>query len=146
MESTFALKRRGVLAAAMLASLQGARAFAQQYPTKPVRVIVPWAAGGGTDVVFRKVAPALGERLGHAIVIDRRLGRTAGAAAMPAAVVARVHDAVDEVMATPAANSDLLKMFVQPVRMSQPDYPSFILSEYDRWGHVIREAKLSVES
>ncbi len=47
---------------------------AQDYPTRPVSIAVPYAAGGGVDVVTRLVAQKLSERLGQAFVIDNRLG------------------------------------------------------------------------
>ena len=49
-------------------------AWAQTYPTRPVRLIVGFAAGGGTDVAARLVAQWLAERLGHPFVIDNRPG------------------------------------------------------------------------
>jgi len=49
-------------------------ALAQTYPAKPIRIIVPYAPGGSTDVVFRILAPRLTEILGQQIVIDNRPG------------------------------------------------------------------------
>src|SRR6185295_7746217 len=46
------------------------------YPSKPIRVIVPYPAGGGTDVVMRAIQPALAERLAQPIIIDNRPGAT----------------------------------------------------------------------
>ena len=48
--------------------------FAQAWPTKPVRIVVPFAAGGTTDVVARIVGQKLGELWGQSIVIENRLG------------------------------------------------------------------------
>lgn len=47
---------------------------AQTYPTKSIRIIVPYAPGGSTDVIFRILAPRLSEILGQQIVIDNRPG------------------------------------------------------------------------
>lgn len=49
-------------------------AYAQQYPTKPVRVIVPSSAGGGTDIVARSLTPELSKRLGQQFVVENRAG------------------------------------------------------------------------
>ena len=49
---------------------------AQSYPTHPIRVIVPYPAGGGTDLVMRAIQPVLMERLGQPIVLDNRPGAT----------------------------------------------------------------------
>ena len=50
---------------------------AQSYPAKPVRIIIPFAPGGATDVVFRILVPSLSENLGQPVVIDNRPGGAA---------------------------------------------------------------------
>ena len=55
-------------------SLAGRRALAQQYPQRPIRVVVPYAAGGASDIVARLVAGAMGEQLGQSLFIDNRGG------------------------------------------------------------------------
>jgi tripartite-type tricarboxylate transporter receptor subunit TctC len=60
------------IAAALLAL--SASAAAQDYPTKPVRLIIPFPPGGSNDVVGRMVALQLGDRLGKQVVVDNRGG------------------------------------------------------------------------
>lgn len=61
-------------AAALLGIGVCATAGAQQYPARAVRVIVPFAPGGGTDILTRIMAPRTGELLGQQLVIDNRPG------------------------------------------------------------------------
>jgi tripartite-type tricarboxylate transporter receptor subunit TctC len=51
-----------------------APAGAQQYPQKPVRLVVASAAGGGVDVLARIIAPKLGELSGQPMIVDNRPG------------------------------------------------------------------------
>ncbi len=47
---------------------------AQSYPTKPIRVIVPFSAGSGTDIVARVVMEQVSQQLGQPIVVENRVG------------------------------------------------------------------------
>jgi tripartite-type tricarboxylate transporter receptor subunit TctC len=71
------MKRRQflILAAGVCAGQVVARgAFAQAYPTRPVRLIVPFGPGGGTDITGRLIGQWLSERMGQSFVIENRPG------------------------------------------------------------------------
>jgi tripartite-type tricarboxylate transporter receptor subunit TctC len=69
-----------VVALPVCISASGADAV--EFPTKPIRLIVPFPAGGPTDIVARPFAQMLGERLGHPIVVDNRGGAGGSIGAM----------------------------------------------------------------
>ena len=65
--------RRSILLGAASASL-AAPAVAQGFPSRPVRLVVPYSAGGGADTTARLIAPKLQEALGQTVVIDNKPG------------------------------------------------------------------------
>ena len=96
------IARRVALAIAAAALWAGpsvvwAQTSAQTWPSRPVTMILPFAAGGGTDLLARALAQDLGERFGQQFVVDNRTGAggNVGAGAVAkAAPPRRLHDTV----------------------------------------------------
>jgi tripartite-type tricarboxylate transporter receptor subunit TctC len=77
MNLSFKTNRRAALAASAAAAvaLMAPTAWAQgTWPTKPVRIVVPFAAGGTTDILARAVAPELSKAFGQQFIVDNRAG------------------------------------------------------------------------
>ena len=66
--------RIGCLLLSVIAAFASPVASAQTFPTRPIRVIVPYPPGGGTDVLARVASLKLGERLGQTVVVENRTG------------------------------------------------------------------------
>src|SRR2546421_11725480 len=82
-------------------------AWAQAYPTRPVRIIVPFAPAGGTDIVARLIGQWVSERLGQQFVVENRAG---GASNIGTEAVVRAPadgDTLLTIDVTPAINATL---------------------------------------
>jgi tripartite-type tricarboxylate transporter receptor subunit TctC len=90
---------RAALALALSCAFVAAGAHAADYPARPIRIIVPYAAGGSTDTVARVIAPRLTQRLGQQVVVDNRTG--AGTLIGTEIAVRSTPDGYTLLMATP---------------------------------------------
>ena len=68
------IRRRAALALALALSGASGAVWAADYPAKPIKIVVPYAPGGGADSVARIVAKKVGENVGQAIVIENKGG------------------------------------------------------------------------
>jgi len=64
-------------AACLLAAVVASAANAQAYPSKPIRIIVPYAAGGAVDIVARIIGQPLSEQMKQPVIVDNRPGASA---------------------------------------------------------------------
>jgi tripartite-type tricarboxylate transporter receptor subunit TctC len=116
-----AMMRAWMVCGVVLAALVLGRsdAVAQAYPVKPVRIIVPLAAGGLADILARVVAQRLGEVSGQSFVVENRTG-AAGAVGGEAAARALPLGTPEELAA-------------------------HTIAERVKWGDVIRRANIRLE-
>jgi tripartite-type tricarboxylate transporter receptor subunit TctC len=68
------MNRRSLIALPALAAFAAGSAFAQAYPTKPVKLQVPFAPGGTTDIIARVISEPLGKAMGQPVVIENKAG------------------------------------------------------------------------
>jgi len=98
---------RGLLAFLLLIA---STAWGQAYPTKPVRLIVGFAPGGGTDIVGRLLAAKLTERWGQAVVVENKLGASGNIAAEQVAKSAPDGYTLLMIFSSHASNAAVMKM------------------------------------
>lgn len=74
----FHLSRRAFIAAALAATAMSGPVAAQDYPNKPITILVPFGAGGATDVTTRLIADIVGEKLGQRVIVENQPGAGGG--------------------------------------------------------------------
>lgn len=103
---------QAILAAVgLLACLTPASASAQAWPTRPVTIVVPFPAGGGTDMAIRSIQPQLQKELGQPLVIDNRGG--AGGTIGSTFVAKAAPDGYTAVLATTSTHAVSVSVYPQ---------------------------------
>ncbi len=97
------MKRRSFISSSIAATAFATPVFAQAYPNKPVRMIVPFPAGGATDILARALSIKLGEKLGQSVVVENRPG--AGGTIGSQAVAQAAPDGYTVLLATSSTHS-----------------------------------------
>jgi len=128
-----------------------ATAFAQEYPTRPITLIVPWAAGGSTDITLRALADAASKILGQPMVIENKAGGggTVGGATMAATskpdgyTIAQIPISIFRYPIMQGATWDPLKDFTYIANVAGYVFASYCSTEskLNTWKEVIDFAK-----
>ncbi len=104
----------------LMLSFPRAPAEAQQYPSRPIRLIVPFAPGGGTDIMARVIAQLMSESLGQPVIVDNRAG--GGGTIGPEIAVRANPDGYTLIVVSGSygANAALYKLPYDPLNDIQP--------------------------
>ena len=119
-----ALSPRLRLAAAVAAALAATATWAQTYPTRTVRIVVPYAAGGNTDIVARLIAQHLASGWGQQVIVDNRAG---GATNIGSELVARAQPDGYTLLMGGASNAINMTLFRKPPYDTLKDFTPIVL-------------------
>ena len=144
--------RRGLTGMiAALALLAFGPAVAQDYPTKPITLIIPWVAGGPTDIVMRAVAESAQKHLGQPIVVENKAGGggSVGPAQMAATAkpdgytISQMPDAVYRMQITQKTTYDSQTDFTYIIALTGYAYGVTVPMEspFKTWQDVVAFAK-----
>ncbi|MDQ8728381.1 tripartite tricarboxylate transporter substrate binding protein [Bradyrhizobium sp. LHD-71] len=146
--------RRQLLTALGAATLLGALAvpaYAQDYPVKPVTLIIPWTAGGPTDVAMRAIAEVASKHLGQPIIVENKAGgggalgpATMAATAKPDGyTIAQIPIGVYRLPIMQETTWDPLKDFTYIVHLTGYVFATFASEEsgFKTWSDVVAFAK-----
>ncbi|WP_353174712.1 Bug family tripartite tricarboxylate transporter substrate binding protein [Paracandidimonas soli] len=119
---SFKVKTRIVpfLAVAALVGLSPAQAQDAAYPEKPIKLVVPWAPGGATDVIARIIGKRLGEELGQTVVVENKGG--AGGNIGTASFVREKPDGYTLLMTTSSTNAINPHLYAQTGYDAEKDF------------------------
>ena len=156
-------RHKNRLTFALLLLIAMGAAAAQSYPTHPVRMIVPYAAGGASDVTARIVAAGLSERLKQQIVVENRTGAGGAIGAEVAAKAApdgytlllparappdiaeRLKSELKRVVENREFVEQLAKQAIEVQMLAPGEYAGYLKGEIDKWANVVRKNGIRID-
>ena len=108
--------------------------YAQPYPSKPIRMVVPCVAGGPADATARTLAPRLAESMGQQVIIDNRGG---------AGGIIGIDTEMVKALSVPAVRQKLSPGGAQFGGSKPEDYAVFLRSEVAKWGRIVKAAGIT---
>ena len=140
-----------IFAASVFAAVPLDAARAQDYPVKPITLIVPWPAGGPTDGVLRAMAEAASKHLGQPVLVENKAGGsgTVGPATMAASArpdgytLTQIPDTIYRLPIMQEATWDPLKDFTYIINLSGYVFATFASEQsgFKSWKDVVDHAK-----
>ncbi|MBO0941622.1 hypothetical protein J1N44_07920 [Acidovorax temperans] len=141
---------RGLAAALALGAAMPA-ALAQS--SKPIRLVVPFPAGGATDLFARTLSQKMGERLGTSVVIDNKPGAGGSLGSDMAAKAAadgqtllfttnRVNTAANQALSDPEVRAKLTTLGIEPVTSTPAQFAKMVADDQAKWKRIIAERKI----
>ena len=116
---------------------------AQQYPTKSIRIIVPFPPGDSLDTMSRLIAPKILERLGQGLVVDNRVGAAGQlglelGARTPKHIVDLLNREINRAMMAPDVKEKLEAIGLTVVAESPEQFAQVLKSDYEKYGKLIK--------
>ena len=133
--------RRGLVALGIAFALPGS-AFAQAWPNKPIRMIVPYTPGGYTDLMARTVGQKLSEALGQPFIFENRPGANA---IIGTDVVAKANAAMNAAISDPAVAAQITKNGDMVGGGSAERLGTLTRDNYKLWGEVAKRNNIRAE-
>lgn len=140
-----------ILATCACATLSISAAYAEDYPVKPITLIVPWPAGGPTDGTLRAMAEAASKHLGQPVLVENKAGGsgTVGPATMAATAkpdgytLTQIPDTIYRLPILQQAAWDPLKDFTYIINLSGYVFATFASEQsgFKTWNDVVAYAK-----
>ncbi|HWF94741.1 MAG TPA: tripartite tricarboxylate transporter substrate binding protein, partial [Xanthobacteraceae bacterium] len=115
----------GALMAVLLVALAAMPAAAQDWPARPVTMVVPFAAGSGSDILGRIIGPRLGEHLGAAVIVEDVGG--AGGMIGAARVMKAAPDGYQVLLATAGTHAINQTLYKKPLYNAATDFTPVVL-------------------